>query len=172
MMILEQLAPNSNDEIVLVQLIMIWYQILSWERKWLEVLKIRSVLFVVVEDVFAFPDVAVVVISTNENKNYCNILAELVSEKWILKGKLNTTAFFQFLSIFCRIWRLFFSKFCSMVHFEIVYVMKYSKNVCNQLCTFNSWRDLWYACQKLTELVVVEVDDEDMLLLWSLSMDW
>ena len=47
----------------------------------------------------------------------------------------------------------------------------YSKNLCNQLCTFNSWRDLWYACQKLTELVV-EVDDEDMLLLWSLSMDW
>ena len=75
MMILEQLAPNSNDESVLVQLIMIWYQILSWERKWLEVLKIRSVLFVVVEDVFAFPDVAVVVISTNENKNYCNIVA-------------------------------------------------------------------------------------------------
>ena len=75
MMILEQLAPNSNDETVLVQLIMIWYQILSWERKWLEVLKIRSdVLFVVVvEDVFAFPDVAVVVISTNENKNHFEI---------------------------------------------------------------------------------------------------
>ena len=78
MMILEQLAPNSNDEIVLVQLIMIWYQILSWERKWWEVLKILSVLSVIVEDVFAFPDVAVVVISKNENKNYCNILAELV----------------------------------------------------------------------------------------------
>ena len=74
-MILEQLAPNSNDEIVLVQLIMIWYQILSWERKWLEALKILSVLSVIVEDVFAFPDVAVVVISKNENKNYCNILA-------------------------------------------------------------------------------------------------
>ena len=74
-MILEQLAPNSNDEIVLVQLIMIWYQILSWERKWLEALKILSVLSVIVEDVFAFPDVAVVVISKNENKNYCNIVA-------------------------------------------------------------------------------------------------
>ena len=74
MMILEQLAPNSNDETVLVQLIMIWYQILSWERKWLEVLKIRSVLFVVVEDIFAFP-VAVVVISTNKNKNYGTIVA-------------------------------------------------------------------------------------------------
>ena len=41
----------------------------------MEVLKIRSVLFVVVEDVFAFPDVAVVVISTNENKNYGTIVA-------------------------------------------------------------------------------------------------
>ena len=40
----------------------------------MEVLKIRSVLFVVVvEDVFAFPDVAVVVISTNENKNHFEI---------------------------------------------------------------------------------------------------
>ena len=36
--------------------------------KWWEVLKILSVLSVIVEDVFAFPDVAVVVISTNENK--------------------------------------------------------------------------------------------------------
>ena len=170
MMILEQLAPNSNDEIVLVQLIMIWYQILSWERKWWEVLKILSVLSVIVEDVFAFPDVAVVVISKNENKNYCNILAELVSEKWILKGKLNTTAVFHFLSIFCHIWRLFFSKFCSTA--SRWSTLKYSKNLSKQLCTFNSWRDLWYACQKLTELVVVEVDDEDMLLLWSLSMDW
>ena len=66
----------------------------------MEVLKILSVLSVIVEDVFAFPDVAVVVISKNENKNYCNILAELVSEKWILKGKLNTTAVFHFFVTF------------------------------------------------------------------------
>ena len=89
----------------------------------MEVLKILSVLSVIVEDVFAFPDVAVVVISKNENKNYCNILAELVSEKWILKGKLNTTAIFHFLSIFLSHLKIIFFKVLQhsfkVVHFEI-----------------------------------------------------